>query len=128
MLKLTYTEAGLHMERLNTSLEMLIAQRAVLALRCGSRFHIEPGRASFLLSATVPELIYLKVLTRQEWSQSIAINPVDKGFVEIRLFGSWVADVAQAHEGMFLAEFRKDAEFWTYKLWQQSQSRISTLA
>jgi len=54
MLKLTYTEFGLHLERVTVSLETLVSQRVVLALRMGQTLHVEPSRAAFLLSIEVP--------------------------------------------------------------------------
>ncbi|MBD2095683.1 hypothetical protein H6F90_11005 [Trichocoleus sp. FACHB-591] len=53
MLKLNYTENGLYMERLMASPELAIAQRVVLAMRLGQFLQVEPGHASFLLSADV---------------------------------------------------------------------------
>ena len=56
MLKLNYTDVGLYMERTMTNPELLIAQRVLLAIRLGRSLHIEPGRASFLLPADIPQL------------------------------------------------------------------------
>jgi hypothetical protein len=128
MLKLNYSEVGLYMERVVTSLEMLIARRVVLALRLGQTLHVEFGRASFLLPADIPELVHLEVALQQEFSQSVAVTPVDDEFVEVSLYGSWIAESAEAHEGMLLTAMSDRAEFYVYNLWNESQSRISSLA
>jgi hypothetical protein len=137
MLKLNYTEVGLYMERVTTSLEMLIAERVVLAMRLGQTLHVEPGRASFLLPKDIPELAHLEATLRYECSQTVSIIPVDDRFVEISLCGSWIAESADAHEGTFLtmlSDYSKGgtashrAEFFVYKLWHESQVRISSLA
>lgn len=128
MLKLNYTEVGLYMERTMTSLELLIAQRVVLAMRLGHSLHIEPGRASFLLPVDIPELQQLEMALRQEYQPTATVLPVDDQFVEVSLKGSWVADSQEAHEGMFLTMLSDRTEFFIYKLWQMSEMHISSLA
>lgn len=128
MLKLNYTEVGLYMERTMTSLELLIAQRVVLAMRLGHSLHIEPGRASFLLPVDIPELQQLEMALRQEYQPIATVLPVDDQFVEVSLKGSWVADSQEAHEGMFLTMLSDRTEFFIYKLWQMSEMHISSLA
>lgn len=127
MLKLTYTEAGLHMERVAASLELLVAQRVVLAMRVGQRLLVEPGKASFLLPADAPGLTQLQGMLRLERTQTIAVTPVDDEFVEVSVDGSWMAENADAHEGMFITALTDRTEFLVYKLWQVTRSAISSL-
>ncbi len=127
MLKLNYTEIGLHMERVMTPLELVIAQRVVLAMRLGQTLHVEPSRASFLLPADLPELGHLEATLRQECSPSVYVMPVDDMFVEVSLHGSWIAENAEAHEGMFLTAVDGRTEFFIYKLWQMSQVPMSSV-
>lgn len=127
MLKLNYTEVGLYMERVMTSLELLVAQRVVLAMRLGQSLYVESGRASFLLPADIPELTQLELALRQSCSDRVTIFPVDDEFVEVSLSGSWVAESADAEEGMFLTVVNERAEFFVYKLWQMSQVHSSSL-
>ncbi|MBD1998923.1 hypothetical protein H6F88_19630 [Oculatella sp. FACHB-28] len=137
MLKLNYTEVGLYMERTMTAPEMLIAQRVVLAMRLGQPLHVEPGRASFLLPADIPELEELAIALQQEGSSTVTLIPVDQEFVEVSLNGSWVAESKEAHEGMFLtaiSDYPEEGtashrtEFFIYKLWQMSEAHVSSLA
>ncbi len=135
MLKLNYTEVGLYRSRTVTSLEMVIAQRVVLALRFGRSLNIEPGRASFLLPADIPELEQLEMALQREYSPVVTVIPVDDEFVEVSLNGSWIAETKEAHEGMFLTimsdslpeTLRERIERFIYKLWQMSEARISSL-
>jgi len=127
MLKLTYTEDGLHLERIAAPLETLIVQRVVLAMRAGQTLHIEPGRASFLLPLTAPGLDYLERVLRLEQSQVIIVTPVDSAFVEVSLQGSWIAETAAAQEGMFVATVTDFAELLVYKLWRLTQLQLSAL-
>ena len=128
MLKLTYIEDGLNLERMTASLDVLIAQRVLLALRAGQTLYIEPSQAAFLLPATAPGLAHLEGALKLDRSQSITVSAVDDAFVEISLQGSWLAATQDAHEGMFLTLFSDRAELLVYKLWQTTQPQMSSLA
>ncbi|MBW4525980.1 MAG: hypothetical protein KME18_12405 [Phormidium tanganyikae FI6-MK23] len=127
MLKLTYTEFGLHLERVTVSLETLVAQRVVLALRMGQTLHVEPSRAAFLLSIEVPGFAELEKLVRLERVATVTIVPVDDQFVEVSVQGNWVANTADAHSGMFVTVLSDQTEFFVYKLWQATQLQASPL-
>lgn len=122
MLKLIYTDAGLYMERVTIALEAIVAQRVMLALRSGQKLHIEPGQATFLLPTAAPGLVHLEMALRLEPFTTIA--PVDAEFVEVSVRGSWIAEGAEAHEGMFVTAFCDRAEFFVYKLWQETQVQV----
>jgi hypothetical protein len=124
MLKLTYTEFGLHLEHVNSPIETLVAQRVVLAMRIGQPLQVEPSRASFLLPIATPGLGNLEKLLRADQNLAIAIEPVDDECVEVCLQGSWIAASADAHEGMFVVELSEQTEFYVYKLWKASQVAV----
>jgi hypothetical protein len=125
MLKLNYTESDLHMERIAAPLEVMVAQRVLLALRAGQTLHIQPGHASFLIPADAPGLAQLEAL---QLEQQVSLTPVDEQFMEICVEGSWIAATAQAHEGTFIAALGDRVEFLVYKLWQATQPQASFLA
>jgi len=128
MLKLTYIEDGLHLERMTASLDVLIAQRVLLAVRAGQKLYIEPSQAAFLLPADAPSLSHLELTLKVDRSQTITVTAVDHAFVEISLQGSWIAEHHDAHEGMFLTACSDRAEFFIYKLWQLTQLHASSMA
>ena len=128
MLKLNYTDVGLYMERTMTNPELLIAQRVLLAMRLGRSRPVEPGHASFLLPADIPELEVLETALHREYGSAVTLIPVDEEFVEVGLSGSWIAEDKDAHEGMFFAVMSDRTEFLIHKLWQMSEVHISSLA
>jgi len=128
MLKLNYTDVGLFMERTMTNPELLIAQRVLLAMRLGRSLHIEPGRASFLLPADIPQLKVLEIALQREYGSVVTLIAVDEEFVEVGLSGSWIAEAKDAHEGRFLAMMSDQIERFIYKLWQMSEAHISSPA
>jgi hypothetical protein len=128
MLKLNYTDVGLYMERTMTNPELLIAQRVLLAMRLGRSLHIEPGRASFLLPADIPQLKVLEIALQREYGSVVTLIAVDEEYVEVGISGSWIAEDKDAHEGMFLAMMSDQIERFIYKLWQVSEAHISSPA
>jgi hypothetical protein len=126
MLKLTYTDAGLHMEKVTIALEKLVTQRVVLALRLGQALHIEPSRAAFLLPADAPGLNQLRLTIRMEKSR-VSVTLVDAQFVEVCVYGNWIATSDEAHEGMFITAFSDRTELLVYKLWESTQDCVSSL-
>jgi hypothetical protein len=134
MLKLTYTDAGLHMDLVaipcgyleERALEMLVTQRVVLALRLGQTLHIEPSSAAFLLPANTLGLNQLQLMIRMEKSR-VSVTSVDAQFVEVSVHGNWIAASDDAHEGMFITAFSGGIELLIYKLWQATQNCASSL-
>lgn len=124
MLKLTYTETGLNLERAAAPLEILIAQRVVLAMRTGQRLHIEPGTASFLLHSDTPGLAQLRRSLQLESHTVMTIAPVDDHFVELSVQGSWIASAIDAEEGVFVTALSHVTEMLVMKLWATTQSRV----
>lgn len=138
MLKLTYTETGLYLERLTEPLEACVTRRMLLALRLGQNFHIEKSRAAFMLPANAAGLALLEQSIWQERSEemllhrpsgiNIALYSVDIRYVEVSLAGAWIAADVQAHEGMFVTVLGDRIETILHKLWQVAQDQISFLA
>ncbi|MBV8887386.1 MAG: hypothetical protein JO235_25785 [Chroococcidiopsidaceae cyanobacterium CP_BM_RX_35] len=135
MLKLTYTEMGLHLEWLADSLEVVVEQRVILALRTGQPIHVEPSCASFLLPVDLPGLADLQVAIAQAKTDCIALIPVGHDDVEVNLRGTWLAVATSAHEGIFVTAmsegFQPTAgyrlELLVHELWELTQAQESLL-
>ncbi|MGI0488047.1 alr0857 family protein [Pantanalinema rosaneae CENA516] len=125
MLKLNYTESGLYMERVAAPLEVLVAQRVVIALRAGKTLFVQPGRASFLIPNDAPGLVQLELALKLEHNDTISVAPVDQECLEVGVQGSWLAETIDAEEGTFITAFSDRSEFFVYKLWQATQPQAS---
>jgi hypothetical protein len=120
MLKVTYTETGLFMERFTQSVEEWIALRSVLALRTGQRLIMEACTASVLLPADLSELPLLLTAIRHETAGDLEFAVCDAEFIEICLRGLWLT--AELEEGVFVAVLGdRTTETLLYDLWQASQ-------
>jgi hypothetical protein len=135
MLKFTYTETGMNIERVNQSLEDLVSLRVVLAMRIGQRLTVEPGVATFLLSAALPAWKLLEAVVQCLPDGTIAIDQCDLDTIEVSLRGTWIAQDCTSEEGIFLVELSdaipgtvaERAEFVLFKLWQESAACQSSV-
>ena len=136
MLKLTYTEVGLNLERIQTPVdnramnrvEDLITQRVILAVRTGQPVYVQPGRASFLVPAKNVSLKEYKSTVQGETIRSIDLTSVDYDSYEISLRGTWIANNSDAFEGMLVTSLNDRIEYYIDRLWRGTQSFTSTIA
>ena len=125
MLKLTYTESGFYMERLVQSPELLVARRAMLAMRVGQKIAIEPSSAAFLLPIDLSAMSMLSEAIRKERNDTIAICDADDKYAEVSLGGTWISTDVRGESGVFVTVFSDRLEFLLLKLWQESQADTS---
>lgn len=121
MLKVTYTETGLHLEHLPQSLEEWIASRVILTLRTSQRMMIEQSTASILLLSDLVERSALETVMQLERSGAISLAVCDAEYVELSLYGAWVGTTLDSSEGVFVAALSPKIEQLVVQLWQQSQ-------
>lgn len=102
MLKFTYTETGLYVERLDHSVEDLISRRILLAMRLGQSLIVEPGTATFLVPANSA---HSRVLNEVEaLTDCLSACHCDADYIEVGLRGTWIAQNFDRSEGIFLVE------------------------
>lgn len=127
MLKVAYTESGLHLERLSQSIEEWIALRVVLALRTNQRLILEHGRASILLPVSLTNLPALKSMLQPEDVETVMLSMCDAEFIEVSLLGIWISTRADESEGTFVVKLSLKTETTLLRLWQDSQIQMSPL-
>lgn len=125
MLKLTYTDLGLHLIRLPDSQEAVISQRALLAVRTGQAVHLEPSYAAFLVPAHWGKLTHLEAAMAQAGTADLAITPVDQECVEINLWGLWLASNSEAQEGIFLTALTDEIEALVEQAWMLAEVHLT---
>ncbi|NJK99451.1 MAG: hypothetical protein HC910_02385 [Spirulinaceae cyanobacterium SM2_1_0] len=125
MLKLIYTERGLHMEHLVQVLEDWVTARVMLSLRAATPLYVEPSTACFLLPADLPQLAVLATANKRQPSEALAIARCDADYVEVSLNGTWLAESAESDTGLFIATLAYNLEFVLHKLWQAAAATAS---
>lgn len=121
MLKVMYSEAGLHLECLTQLTEDWIALQAILAVRTARQLVVEYCSASLLLRADLDGLRVLERLVGNEEMGLIALSVCDKEFVEVSLRGVWVS-TGDVESGSFVVMMSHAAEVLLLQLWQESQA------
>lgn len=121
MLKVAYTESGLHLERLSQSVEEWIALRVVLALRINQRLILEHGSASILIPVALANLPTLKSILQPEDVEFVTLSICDPEFIEVSLSGIWITSHVDETEGTLAVNLSSSAELALLRLWQESQ-------
>jgi hypothetical protein len=127
MLKVTFTETGLHVEQLTQSPQEWIGLRVLLAMRVSQRLVVEPGTATILLRADLADLPVLERCVRQEMEGTIGLCRCDADYIEVSLSGTWVTSSTTETEGVFIAILPEAIELLVLHLWQVSQACPSSL-
>ncbi|GAB4525037.1 MAG: hypothetical protein Tsb0014_04030 [Pleurocapsa sp.] len=126
MLKITYTDNGLHLEYLTESLEEWIAKRILVNLRAATSIYIEPSTACLVLPANLPYFQNLEALEAE--SDKIELTNCDEDYVEVAFQGTWVSSQKDSEEGIFVCDLADSTEFFLFKLWQESQLGASVIS
>jgi hypothetical protein len=116
MLKITFTEAGLHLEFLTQLVEDWVTVQAVLAMRTGQRLVMEHCAASLVLHS---DLLGLRLLERVALQEGMVLTPCESGWIEVSLRGIWLS--SQMEEGVFVAMLSPATEALIFQLWRESQ-------
>jgi hypothetical protein len=125
MLKLTYTDVGLNLERVNASVETVVKRRTILALRLGQPIFVQPGRASFLVPIDGLNLRQFKVMVKDTPAKAIELCQVDHDCYEMTLRGTWIANSNEAHEGMFIAAMGEVMEQYVEQVWLTASASLT---
>jgi len=124
MLKLTYTESGLNIEWLTGSIDELITNRVILAMRTGQSIHVEAGRAAVLLPMAA-DLAVLKLAIAYDAPTNISLLPADRDYAEISFAGTWITKTANAEEGIFVADLSDRIAKYLHNLWAIGQDQLT---
>jgi hypothetical protein len=123
MLKLSYTDTALHIEKLSTSVEKWISQRVLLAVRVGSAMSVEPMSAAFGLPTNLGSWSDLEYLIGREASEMVSLSVCDADVVEISLEGHWLSAGDDSEEGLFVTHLPPAIESLIVEIWQASEQK-----
>ncbi|AGY59116.1 alr0857 family protein [Gloeobacter kilaueensis] len=111
MLKIIYTETGLHVEIVDQPIAAFVRDRLAIENSVGAQLAVESGWASLL----VGHLPGVAALAAQP---GIAVSRADDQSIEVSFSGIWLAGAAEAEEGVFVAELPGDLEERLAALWR----------
>jgi hypothetical protein len=99
MLKITYSDAEPFVEKVAQSMEIVVAQRSLVALQSGQSLWIQASHGSLPFSAQSPGVASLVQAARR---QGLAVTVCDADWLEIILPGTWIADSPTSDSGILL--------------------------
>ena len=117
MIKITYLENEIRLEHLTKSTEVWKSDRILLNLRAGISIYTESGVGSLIFPVTSSSIENFAKLAEAEM---IYVNPCDRGYVEVSLLGTWIAESQDSDEGIFACDLSREKERLLYRLWQES--------
>lgn len=123
MLKITYSDSDIVIEQSTISVEAMVVQRTVLALRLGHPMVVQPGWGSFLLPSHLNGVSLL--VEAAEHTDTLAVDWCDRDWLEISLRGTWMAETPASEQGVLMAELGQ-LEDHLVTLWRLSQTWIAT--
>lgn len=124
MLKIAFTDKGLHIETLNEPLETWLSNRVLISLRSTVGICIEPSSASLIVPKDLP---YFQDLSADEDIQDFQIDICDSSCDEVSLSGYWVAAPENIEEGVFVCCLSKKTEFFLHQLWKEGNLNTTFL-
>ena len=125
MLKLIYTEDGLILESVESSLENLVSQRLQLALSAAQPFYVESSTATLLLNLDSREFVQLQNVIAQDETQAIQASVLEGDCIEVTLKGTWVTEQPDTESGIFLAILGKTSESLVQDYWTISELQVA---
>jgi hypothetical protein len=121
MLKMMYTDTGIHIEQIAQTVDGFIAARSAFAATVGQTLICEAGRAAFLVNASASAYA---VLTRIV-DPMIGVCVCDVEFIEVSVAGFWMAVDTDSESGIFVAAFDRITEADLMMIWNQSSPAFS---
>ncbi len=114
MLKIIYTETGLHLELIAVDQADWIAGRLQLATSVGEHLTVSKARATFPL----PDICEVEAYLQQAGASNVSVHRCDRDHVEIGLVGDWLGTHKHSDEGIFIARLSDRVESCLLQLWQ----------
>ncbi|WP_204139808.1 alr0857 family protein [Halomicronema sp. CCY15110] len=114
MLKVTYTDTGLHLEYRPEPLSQVLSDRMYTYARAQRPLTMQPIAANIPLAATLVQTLAWAQL------QDFELTRCDRDWFEVTLSGLWLTEDPAAETGIFLTELDIRLEQRLLSLWQWS--------
>ncbi len=125
MLKLIYTEDGLILESVKSSLDALVSQRLKLALAATQPFYVEGSTATLLLNLDARDFQQLQTVVAEDQTKSIQASVLEGNCVEVTLKGTWLTNCPDSESGIFLAVLSRESETLVKNYWEISELQVA---
>lgn len=124
MLKIIYSETGLHLELLSVNRQEWIARRTLFATSVGASMTISQQRATFLLPSPMCDVTGLDLYLHSAGEKTFTLHQCDCDYVEIGLDGNWICSDVDSDEGIFIAQLPDRTELYLWQLWHTATQEL----
>ena len=114
MLKVIYTETGLHLEYSPEPLSQVLGDRVYTYARAQRPMTMQPIAANIPLAAALVQALAWTQL------QDFELTRCDRDWFEVTLSGLWLTEEPDAETGIFVTELEMRLEQRLLSLWQWS--------
>ncbi len=124
MLKIIYTEIGVHLELLAVDRDDWIAARLKFAASVGEQMIVRKERAAFLLPNPIYEVCAVEAYLRQAGASRITVQRSDLQYIELGIDGRWIGTDPESAEGIFVSQQLDRVEFCLWQLWHATDDLL----
>jgi hypothetical protein len=124
MLKIIYTETGVHLELLVVDRDDWIAARVQFAASIGEQMIVRKERATFLLPNPICDVSVVEAYLRQAGARGITVQRSDRQYVELGIAGRWMSADPESAEGIFVTQQLDRVEFCLWQLWHATEDLL----
>jgi hypothetical protein len=117
MLKIIYSETGIHLELIAVNHKQWIAERLKFANSVGEPMLFCRQRATFLVPSPLCEVTNIDADLRNLGANTVTVYQCDLDYVEVELSGYWLSPQLGSAEGIFVGQQTDPAEFYLWQLW-----------
>jgi hypothetical protein len=121
MLKIIYTDTGLHLERLSVDRTQWIDRRIEFADSVGEPLSVSRQRATFPLPLPVCEFPVVDSALDHLEANTVTIDRCDLDYVEVGLAGYWLSTDLDSAEGIFVCQQTDRVELSLWQMWHAVQ-------
>jgi hypothetical protein len=122
MLKIIYSETGIHLELIAINHKQWIAERLKFAYSVGEPMQFSRQRATFLVPSPLCEVTNIDANLRNLGANTVMVHQCDLDYLEVELSGYWLSSQPDSAEGIFVGQQTDPAEFYLWQLWDAANN------
>ena len=117
MLKIIYTETGLHLEILTGDQNQWIAERRKFAASIGEPLLVSRQIMTFTVPSPLCPVSEIDADLQKMGARTVTVHRCDLGYVEVELNGYWLSGDADGAEGISICQQTERVESYIWQLW-----------
>jgi hypothetical protein len=117
MLKIIYTDTGLHLELLTVDQKQWIAERLKFAQSIGEPMQVSRQIMTFPVPSPLCPATEIDADLRNLGANTVTVHRCDRDYVEVELNGYWLSNYPDSAEGISICQQTERVESYIWQLW-----------